>query len=236
MSKLLDIHASHGGTTIVFHQLAKSNHPTFRQLSRLTATVTVSLLAFAALTGAASASSTIAYLDSYNATEAPSNGFCTGTTMMTSTPPGCGSTVTVPVVLASGTSYTTIVTGAVSVWGGWPFNRCGKPEPSSQFASPGISNRPAGDDAQFRFAIPLYATKCHFKTEKAPFFQANLGSGWFHPVAINGPSKPSGDNKSPTEQHPYTFTFVGQGVAPQFRFVDYHSTDNSGQFKIVITG
>lgn len=221
----------------MFQQLARMNSRTFRQLSRLTTLAAVSVVAFAALVGVASATSTTtAYLNSYNATDASGSGFCTGAAMMTSTPPGCGSTTTVPVVLTSGTSYTATVFGAVSAWGSWPFNRCGKPEPSSQFASPAITNRPAGDDAQFRFAIPLYGAKCHFKVVKTAFFQANLGSGWFHPVAINEPSKPSGDNKSPAEQHPYKFTFVGQGVAPQFRFVDYHPSDNSGQFKIAVTG
>jgi hypothetical protein len=221
----------------VFQSLAQPSTRSVRQLSKLAVVVAISTLTCAALTSAASASSTtMAYLDSYNATDAANSGFCTGPTMMTSTPPGCGSTVTVPVVLTSGTSYTTTVTGAISAWGSWPFNRCGKPEPSSQFASTGISNRPAGDDAQFRFAIPLYGVKCHFKVVKTAFFQANLGSGWFHPIAINEPSKPSGDNKSPTEQHPYKFTFVGQGVAPQFRFVDYHPSDNSGQFKITVLG
>jgi hypothetical protein len=179
--------------------------------------------------------STSFYLDSYNAVNA-SNSFCSGANLLTpTTPPGCGSSATAPVVLALGSSYTVNVSGAVSAWGEWPFRRCGKPDPSSQFASPGITNRPAGDDAQFRFAVPLYVGKCLHLPIKTSFFQVNLGSGWFHPVASGNPSKPSNDNKS-GGQHPYAFTFVGQGVAPQFRFIDYFPSENSGRFKIVVSG
>ncbi len=221
----------------MFQRLANSHNPAPGRLSKLIAAAVTSLLAFAVLTSAASASSTTtAYLNSYNATDAAESGLCVGTAMVTTTPPGCGSTVTVPVVLASGTSYTVTVSGAVSPWGEWPYRRCGKPEPSSQFASPGISNRPAGDDAQFRFAVPLYTGKCSKPLpKKAAYFQVNLGSGWFHPTANGEPSKPSNDNMSKAhEQHPYTFTFTGQGAEPQFRYVDYHPSDNSGQFKIVV--
>lgn len=217
-------------------QMTKSHRSALGRLSKSALTVSASLFLFAICASGASASSTSAYLDSHSPTNASGPGFCSGPAMLTSTPPGCGSSVTVPVVMATGTTYTVTVTGAVSAWGAWPFNRCGKPEPSSQFASPGVANRPAGDDAQFRFAIPQYELKCKFKIVKTTFFQVNLGSGWFHPVAVNNPTKPSGDNKSPTEQHPYTFTMVGQGAAPQFRYVDYHPSDNSGQFKIVVSG
>ncbi len=221
----------------MYRHAAKLYQHTFRHLSKTVVASALFVVLFLMSASLANAATTSVYLESHNATDAPSGSFCSGASLLApTTPPGCGSEVTAPVVLASGTSYTATVTGAVSAWGSWPFNRCGKPEPSSQFASPGISNKPAGDDAQFRFAIPLYGIKCHFKVQKTAYFQANLGGGWFHPVAVNGPSKPSGDNKSPTEQHPYTFTFVGEGVAPQFRYIDHHPSDNSGQFKIAITG
>jgi hypothetical protein len=148
-------------------------------------------------------------------------------------PAGCGNTVTAPVVLASGVTYTAEVSGAVSSWGAWPFKRCGKPDPSAEFPSGGGPNIPVGDDAQFRFAVPNYKGKCVKLPKKTAYFQVNLGSGWFHPIASGEPSKPSNDNKG--SQHPYTFTFVGQGVAPTFRYVDFHASDNSGQFKITLT-
>ena len=28
----------------------------------------------------------------------------------------------------------------------------------------------------------------------------------------------------------------GAGVSPQFRYIDYHASDNSGSFKIVVSG
>jgi hypothetical protein len=205
---------------------------------------TVTVAAVGALTLAAApagAATTTFYLNSYDPSDA-SIAFCSGANLLPAvTPPGCGGSVTAPVVLANGSTYTVSVVGAVSAWGSWPYRRCGKPEPSSEFASPGIANRPAGDDAQFRFAIPLYTGKCVIapkksKLKKTTFFQVDLGSGWLHPVADGDPKKPSDDNDKADDQHPYTFTFTGQGVAPQFRFIDYHPSDNSGRFRIVITG
>jgi hypothetical protein len=208
-------------------------------LNRLAGSIVVSgiVAGLSALSVApAGATTTSFYLDSYNAVDA-SHSFCSGANLLTPvTPPGCGNSVTAPVVLTGGGSYTVNVSGAVSPWGEWPFRRCGKPDPSSQFASTGITNRPAGDDAQFRFAVPLFTGKCVHLPKKASVFQVELGSGWFHPVANDNPSKPSNDNNKAGEQHPYTFTFVGEGIAPQFRFIDYHPSDNSGQFKIVISG
>jgi hypothetical protein len=208
----------------------------FHHLARLAAVSGIALGLPTLATAPADAASTTFYLDSYNAVDA-SPSFCSGANLVSSiSPAGCGNTITAPVVLASASSYTVTVAGAVSVWGAWPFRRCGKPDPSSQFASPGIMNRPAGDDAQFRFAVPLFTGKCPHLPKKAPFFQVNLGSGWFHPVANGDPSLPSTDNNKGGEQHPYVFTLTGEGVAPVFRFVDYHASDNSGRFKIVVTG
>ena len=190
----------------------------------------------AMLAAAPASAATTFYLDSHNATDAPSQSFCSGASMLlTTTPPGCGSSVTAPEVLASGAVYTVNVLGAVSSWGAWPSPRCGKPEPSSEFSSPGRPNNPVGDDAQFRFAIPLYKGKCPKLPKKTQYFQVNLGGGWFHPIANGDPSKPSKDTAKTGEQDPYTFTFTGQGVAPQFRYVDYYPSDNSGQFKISVT-
>ncbi len=187
------------------------------------------------LTAAPASASSTFYLDSHNATDAPGPSFCSGASMLTTTPPGCGSSVTAPEVLASGAVYTVNVLGAVSSWGAWPSPRCGKPEPSSEFGSPGRPNNPVGDDAQFRFAIPLYKGKCPKLAKKTQYFQVDLGGGWFHPIANGDPSKPSPDTAKTGKQDPYTFTFTGQGVAPQFRYVDYYPSDNSGQFKISVT-
>ena len=237
MSDCFDMTRSSRRDHIVFERLANSHRPTPGQLSKLTAALAISALAFALLVSTASASSTTAYLNSYNATDSANNGFCIGPSMVSTTPPGCGSTVTVPVVLASGTSYTVKVSGAVSPWGSWTYRRCGKPEPNSEYPSPGITNKPASDDAQFRFAAPRYTGRCvHPLPQKAGYFQVNLGGGWYHPIANGEPSKPSTDNGPGYQQHPYTFTFTGQGVAPEFRYVDYHPSDNSGQFKIVVEG
>jgi hypothetical protein len=194
-------------------------------------------LGLLALTGAsAGAATTTVYLDSYSPTDG-SMAFCTGANLVgPTTPPGCGDSVTAPTVLTAASSYTVTVVGAVSAWGAWPYRRCGKPEPSSEFASPTATNRPAGDDAQFRFAVPLYTGKCVKLPKKSTYFQVDLGGGWFHPIANNNPTGPSNDNDKAADQHPYTFTFIGEGVAPQFRFIDYHPSDNSGRFKIVITG
>ncbi len=183
-------------------------------------------------TAPAAAGSTSFYLNSYNATDA-SSAFCSGTRMLsTISPAGCGTAITAPLVFANGTMYSVMVLGAVSAWGEWPFRRCGEPEPASQFASPGHANRPAGDDAQFRFAMPLYKGSCAALPKKSSYFQVNLGSGWMHPVASDDPTSPAEDVEG--AQHPYTFSMTGQGLAPQFRFIDYYASDNSGQFKITV--
>jgi hypothetical protein len=198
------------------------------------ASATATGIAVTAAAAPAGAATTTVLLNTRNPTNA-TNSFCSGAHMLTPiSPPGCGSSVTAPVVLVSGQSYSISVAGAISAWGQWPFRRCGKAEPSSEFGSPGATNVPAGDDAQFRFAEPLFTGKCNAPLKKTSFFQINLGTGWFHPIADGNPSKPSNDKS--VNQHPYTFTLTGAGVAPQFRFIDYHSSDNSGQFKIAITG
>ncbi len=149
------------------------------------------------------------------------------------TPPGCGDSIAAPLAFASGVMYKVKVAGAVSAWGAWPAHPCGKPEPSSQFPSSGRPSTPVGDDAQFRFASPLGGA-CPSLPKKTSYFQVDLGSGWVHPIAKGDPSKPSGNKASSGAQHPYTFTFTGEGVAPQFRFVDFHASDNSGRFKITV--
>jgi hypothetical protein len=205
--------------------------------SRFASLCTVSGIALGrcALTVApADAVAATAYLNTYNPANT-TNTFCSGANLLPPiTPPGCGSSAQAPVILSQGIKYDVTVVGAVSIWGGWPRRRCGKREPRSQFASPGIANMPAGDDAQFRFARPLDRGECGRLPEKTAFFQVDLGSGWFHPVANGNPSKPSGDDEG-HDQHPYTFTFTGEGLEPQFRFIDYHSSDNSGRFKIVVS-
>lgn len=146
---------------------------------------------------------------------------------------GCGPTVTAPVTLKAGQGYAINVTGTVSSWSYW-HEPCGTPESHAEFPTPGPV-APTGDDAQFRFAIHL---RLHGRCSrpvpfKLPIFQINLGSGWFHPVAVGKPSKPSGNHGK--VQHAYTFLVVGQGVQPQFRYNDYHPSDNNGKFEIVIS-
>jgi hypothetical protein len=180
--------------------------------------------------GAASASETL-FLDAHqSAAHDMSHAACESAG-------GCGPTVQASTVLDSGTTYTIKVVGAVSVWDGWQFRRCGKPEPTPEFGSTGLSARPANDDAQFRFAQTVTGNQtCPKLPKKSALFQINLGdsAGWFHPTAIDNPTKPSGDNNAANDQHPYTFSVVGDGVAPAFRFVDYHPSDNDGEFRIQI--
>jgi len=172
------------------------------------------------------------YLNSYNATDASSAAFCSGPAMLASTPPGCGNVVSAPIVFENGVTYTVKVVGTVSAWGQWPYRKCGKPEPAPEFSSPSRPITPTGDDAQFRFAETFSTSKCKLLAKKSAFFQVNLGGGWYHPIAVNNPIIPSGDFTG--DQHPYTFSFAGLGLAPQFRFVDWHPSDNDGQFQITV--
>ncbi len=182
------------------------------------ATGAASLLGSAAF---ASGHRTVVFLASNNAPDV--------TPEMCMASQGCGSQVTAPVTLKAGQGYAIRVTGTVSPWSYW-HEPCGKPEPRAEFPTPGAVT-PTGDDAQFRFAIHLH---CHRSIPfTMPLFQINLGSGWFHPIAVGNPSKPSGNRGK--VQHPYTFRVLGEGVEPQFRYVDYHPSDDNGQFKIVIT-
>jgi hypothetical protein len=145
---------------------------------------------------------------------------------------GCGAHVTAPVTLRSGQSYDIRVSGTVSAWSFWR-EYCGKPEPRAEFPTPGLAT-PTGDDAQFRFAIhgPRRGRQCRSTPFTMPLFQINLGSGWFHPIAVGNPSKPSGNHGR--VQHPYTFLVVGQGAQPQFRYDDFRPSDDNGKFKIVV--
>lgn len=147
---------------------------------------------------------------------------------------GCGPTVAAPSALISGQTYTIQVSGTVSAWDAWGYKRCGKPQPSPEYKSPGVASTPTEDDAQFRFAWTSQGGACPKPLpQKSGLFQMNLGNGWFHPVAVNDPSRPSRDRNG--LQHPYIFQVTGTGATPQFRFVDYHPSDNDGEFKIVIS-
>ncbi len=144
---------------------------------------------------------------------------------------GCGPVVTAPITLRNGKRYLIRVSGTISVWHFWAPDPCGKPEPAPEF--PTGPTTPTGDDAQFRFAINNPGPNgCAPTPVKTNFFQINLGSGWFHPIALGDPSTPSRDRHH--SQHPYYFSVTGEGVQPMFRFIDFHSSDNDGKFQIVI--
>lgn len=147
---------------------------------------------------------------------------------------GCGPEVIAPVVLTAGQPYLVRVSGTVAVWNIWRREPCGKPEARPEFPT-SSQTTPTSDDAQFRFALHRLhpGSHCRSLPFKMPLFQINLGSGWFHPVAIGNPSKPSSDQGH--VQHPYTFRATGGGVAPRFRFDDNHPSDNGGEFRIVIS-
>jgi hypothetical protein len=187
----------------------------------------VSLLAVAAcaalglvgvsVASGASPAATSFYLDSYTANNASG-----------------GNSVTGPDVLVSGQTYTLEVQGTYSAWGDWPYHRCGRPGVSPVYRSPasdGNPVEPVGDDAVFRFAQPLYTGKCpHDFPKVTGTFQVNLGNGW-KPFVPDG-----GVPKHPTRNtHAYTATIVGEGVQPRFRIVDWHPSDNDGQFLITIS-
>jgi hypothetical protein len=147
---------------------------------------------------------------------------------------GCGPEVTAPVVLAARQQYVIRVSGTVAVWNIWGRESCGKPETRPEFPTSSPTT-PTSDDAQFRFAIHRLHPGGHCRSIPftMPLFQINLGAGWFHPIAVGDPSRPSADHGG--EQHPYDFRVTGAGVAPRFRFDDNHPSDNNGQFRIAIS-
>jgi len=163
--------------------------------------------------GAASASF---FLDSYNANNASGGNFATA-----------------PIALVKGVSYRLKVHGTFSAWAVWP-HTCGRPGRSAVYPSPAADHQPAtpvGNDAVFRFAQPSQRGKC---SANLPIvtgtFQVNLGSGWKPFVPSGGyPAEPTGGN------HAYVARIVGQGAKPQFRIVDWHTSDNNGRLLISIT-
>lgn len=148
---------------------------------------------------------------------------------------GCGPMLKAPVVLTANQSYTIRVTGTVSAWSFWATAHCGTPEPRPEYLTSGTTPTPTGDDAVFRFAFHMRdpSGRCDRVPYRSGLFEMNLGSGWFAPRALGNPTTPSSDHGG--DQHPYTFRVTGQGVAPRFRYVDYHPSDNNGKFKIVIS-
>jgi hypothetical protein len=198
----------------------------------LVAGILLSLSALVAAPALAGTTTTF-YLNSYNSTD-NSGAFCSEHLAELTSPPGCGTVVTSPIVFTEGTTYTVRVVGAVDPLGEYTYRSCGKPDIKSEFPSSGLPNEPAGDDAQFRFGEPRGPGKCPHLPEKVGYFQVNLGSAWAHPVANGNPSKPPKETKA-GEQSAYTFTIVGEGAAPQFRYVDFHASDNDGEFQINVT-
>jgi hypothetical protein len=152
---------------------------------------------------------------------------------------GCGPEVKASRVLVTGRAYVVKVTGAVSASGSGNDHRygCGNPQPKPEFKSPGIASQPANVDAQFLFAQTIYGTaRCPKLPRKSGAFEIRLSgsSRWFHPIAVGTPRYPSNDKDIAHDQHPYTFTVVGRGAAPRFRFLDYFPVDNDGEFRIQI--
>lgn len=145
---------------------------------------------------------------------------------------GCGPTVTAPMRLSNGQAYSIRVSGTVSAWGYWATRSCGVPETRPEFPTSDAPS-PTGDDAVFRFASHTASRDCRHLPYRSGLFQINLGHGWFVPTALGNPTKPSGNRGA--DQHPYTFRVLGQGSRPRFRFVDWHPSDNDGEFKIVIS-
>jgi hypothetical protein len=152
----------------------------------------------------------------------------------------CGSRVRGTMVLQKGTPYTITVVGAVSVSGPGIGGRyaCGAPQPKPEFQTPGTRPQPANVDAQFIFAEPLYGPgqHCPRLPLRSDAFVIKLSrlSHWVHPVAVGRPTRPSKDFAKSHEQHPYTFAVIGEGSKPNFRFEDFHPSDNDGEFRIQI--
>jgi len=141
---------------------------------------------------------------------------------------GCGPTVSAPVVLEAGKHYTIQVSGTISVFGYWVAHPCGHPGAHPIYPTSGPNN-PTSDDAVFRFAIHSRGP-CSNLPRRTGLFQINLGQGWFSPTPAGNPSRPT------RGIHAYRFEVVGDGAAPSFRFVDYHPSDNTGAFRIVVGG
>jgi hypothetical protein len=133
--------------------------------------------------------------------------------------------------LAAGDWYVVKVQGTFAAWTSWPSRRCGTVEPAPMWRSEDVTDAPAGDDAEFRFAQPnekRAACAAAHLPRRTGIFQINAGGGWGHPDPIGG--VPS----NPTNNHAYSYAVKGTGAKPRFRLKDWHTGDNNGRLAITV--
>ncbi len=208
--------------------------------SQLLVTIGVSVLAFSATAGAASAkkyhphhpaASNDIMLDSY---ETNNDGFA-----------GSVSSKKLP----AGTNWIAEVTGTISYYSPATYSGpvakrkviCGTPDAAGPlFPSPDhLTNKPSGQDAEFIFARPAKARRCG----KSPMpwhwgnFQISRGHGFAHRTVLGTALLSGGRPTSIAPDHKYLYPIKGIGKPAQFRLKDRPRTsDNYGQFHIVLRG
>jgi hypothetical protein len=141
--------------------------------------------------------------------------------------------VTTTDALVDGEEYVAVVEGTTSHFppAKWspPANQvCGSAETAPMFPSPGRPTSPAGQDAEFVFALPMNAGwTCGVYPEHKTAFQIDTGSGFAH-------VEPDGAPTSPTTGHEYTYRFTGEGTPVSFLMQDGFTGDNNGVLRITV--
>lgn len=139
-------------------------------------------------------------------------------------------------VLEAGVTYVLEVEGTYSIWGEsmWNGGTCrGNPAPAPTFASPGVTNGPAGVDAETWFAIPSGSSLCN------PSFPIPNHTGLVR-MNLDGTDdfdhvEPvSGKPEEPSVDHTYVYRVVGQGHAFRVRREDSASSDDYGILRYTI--
>ena len=135
----------------------------------------------------------------------------------------CGNSVSGKRALNTKRSYRITVSGLVSVNATATALPCGTEEKLPD------GTTPAGTDSQFEFANNLDPATCYLTDGPVGWdaFRWSMDGGktWVHPVADTKPTKPTAD-------HTYTFSVLGKGKKPQFRWYDVATTDNKGVLSI----
>ena len=142
--------------------------------------------------------------------------------------------------LEQGQSYTVSISGTFSWWearhwGVWTGSNAsrvcgGRADRAPLYSSPGRTNGPVGNDAEFQFAYPYGSQGCD-NSDPIPFpirlFRFSLDGGnafsWFEPI-----------DRKYNSAHFYQYSVVGRGHPIVFSFEDSYYPDNFGIFIITI--